>query len=243
MGLIGSGRRTELFWVAALAALILSLPALVGFGEGEEETETVLCQDEPNLVEGELVCPEGQTYSGRVIGTLLPKAQATFKAFEEPEGVILCDFVDSLGVFEADGTSTPETGQLKMRFFSLEGCTVTIPGLESSEPLLSLDNGPYTASRFVYLGASPPQGEFTIEHEEGGHLRLRLEGAELKCFYTGPTALTGFVYNGSPTKVVLPGKWEPAAGSEACPAALNQSVALGLSREHGEELPIYIARE
>jgi hypothetical protein len=200
----------------------------------------VLCKAEPALEEGVLICPEGQGYAGKVVGTLPPGKEAVFK---EEAGVIFCESVDFLGLFDTDGSASLGAGLLKFRFSGSESCTSTIPALIGTEPILVFDNPPYTASRFFYLSPSAPEGLLVIKHPEpGSNLRLRLEGAGYTCFYK-VSLLSGSVTNGSPTKLQIVGEWVLGSGGKSCPATLVQSTNLQLSPNFGEEGPFYIAAE
>jgi ABC-type phosphate transport system substrate-binding protein len=224
-----------------------------GGGEEKEEepkeeppvtsTGTVLCNVEPEAVGGVLRCPAGQAFtSDTVYGGPAPESTTTFKLPSGGEGELTCPYGNFYGLFKEDGTS--HWSGLKQLVFE---CESTFPG--SSGAGVWLENAPYDASRFVYLGTLAPQGAFVVAKEGGGQILLRIEGFGSPCVYL-PSFLGGQVVNGgegpeTPTRLIMEGTWQLAEGSEeACPPQLQQSSQLTLSRSEASGGPwLYVAAE
>ena len=205
--------------------------------EGEEEgggTGTVLCNVEPELVEGVLTCAE--PFKGeKVTGTVLPGKVATFESAGGPELTVTCSEGRYAGLFNEDGSSS--TGIYEFIFGLSEGCSTTFP--EGPEAIVSLENPPFDASAFEYTGPEGPNGIFTLAKSGGGLPLLRIQSSVV-CVYA-PGALEFFVYNGSPSQLFMQGKWKIVeAESEACPSVLTSNAPMSLTA-YAEHLPLYIA--
>jgi ABC-type phosphate transport system substrate-binding protein len=208
-------------------------------GGGKEEeggTGTVLCKAEPELVEGVLACPKGDGFSGKVAGDLLPETVATFESLSGPEVTITCPEAHYAGEFNEDGTSAGN-GISEFEFGLKEGCTTTFP--EGPEAVVGLENPPYDASRFSYLGTLSPQAAFQVRKANEGTPLLRIQSGPT-CIYAGPYG--GEVSNGAPTQVSLKSKWSLVEESPegACPTTLASSAQLTVT-QMGEGAPIYVA--
>ncbi|HEU4738487.1 MAG TPA: substrate-binding domain-containing protein [Solirubrobacterales bacterium] len=210
-------------------------------GGEEEEGGTVLCRVAPEEVEGVLTCPKGQGFSGTIFGAVMPKTVATFESLSGPEVSITCTDGFFAGQFDEDGTGI--FGGISGFHFGAEGepCKSTFP----EEPAVNVgfDNPPYYASRFVYTGPGAPQGSFELRREDEAPPLLHIQRPEfglLDCIYE-PESLDFQVTNGSPTEMVMSGKWNLLEGSPKgeCPAVLSASAHLGLTGS--EEQPLYIA--
>lgn len=206
---------------------------------GEEEeggggTGTVLCNVEPELVEGVLTCAE--PFKGeKVTGILLPEKVATFESASGPKLTVTCPEGNYGGLFKEDGSSS--VGIYNFDFGLLEGCSTTLP--EGPEAIVSLENPPYDASAFKYTGPEGPNGTFNLAKSGGGLPLLRIQSS-IVCVYA-PSALEFTVYNGSPSQLIMQGKWKIAeSGSEACPSVLTSYAPMSLTA-YGEHLPLYIA--
>jgi hypothetical protein len=211
-------------------------------GGGEEEkgsTGTVLCKSAPGLKEGVLDCPAGEGFSGKVTGTVVPKTLATFASASGPKLTVTCPEGYYVGEFNADGTSAGK-GISDFRFGQKEGCTTTWP--EGPEAVVSFENPPYGASRFVYTNRLAPEGSFILAKPSEGQVLLRIESSSV-CVYL-PNALESSVTNGSPSEMFMLGKWKLAeeAPEGTCPTVLASSAHLTVTRM-GEGLPLYIAGE
>jgi len=211
-----------------------------GEEEGGGETGTVLCRAEPELVEGVLVCPKGEGFSGTVFGAMKPETVATFESLSGPEATVSCTEGFFAGEFKEDGTGI-SGGISGFSFGAEEPCTSTFPG----EPMVNVSfaNPPYYASRFIYTSASAPQGSFQPAREDEAPPVLKIQRpifGLLDCLYV-PGGLSFQVTNGSPTEMFMSGKWKLLEGSpkEVCPAVLGGSAQLSL-RGSGD-LPFYIA--
>jgi ABC-type phosphate transport system substrate-binding protein len=211
--------------------------------EKEEEppvpsTGTVLCNVQPEEAGGVLRCPPSQVFSGEtVFGELAPKTTTTFKLPSGGEEELSCSYGRFYGLFKADGTSS-YSGVKELEF----ECDSSFP--ESSGVGVRIENVPYDASRFVYLGTLAPQGALVIAKEGGGQILLRIDGFGSPCVYA-PTFLSSQVANGSegegsPTRLLMQGTWQLAEGFGGCPPQLQQSSQLALG---GSEGGIYIAGE
>jgi ABC-type phosphate transport system substrate-binding protein len=203
---------------------------------GEEEgggTGTVLCKAKPALVEGVLTCPKGEGFTGvKVTGTLT--STATFKSAEGGELVVLCNQGEYNGEFNEDGTSSGG-GITELAFGFKEGCTTNLP--EEPEAIVSLENPPYDASSFHYVGAET-QGSFTLAKSEGTPV-LRIQSS-ITCIYL-PLKISGQVVNGSPTQLNLGGEWKLVEKtSEECPIVLGFFAPMSLTQT-AEGAPLYIA--
>lgn len=212
--------------------------------KGEEEKEekeggsgTVLCKAAPELEEGVLTCPAGKGFSGKVTGALVPKTVATFKsAFGPPELAVTCSDARYVGEFKEDGTSAGN-GISSFEFGATEGCTTTFP--EEPEAVVSFENPPFDASRFIYTNPLEPEGLFTLAKSEGQPL-LRIQSGPV-CVYAD-AALHSSVTNGSPTEMFMLDKWKLVEESPegACPAVLVSSAHLTVTT-FAEGSPIYVA--
>lgn len=224
-----------------------------GGGEEKEKeviylTGTVLCGAPPIQEGSQLICPPGEAYAGPVGGQVSPESQATFRLLAEPkEGGITCNEGYFYGEFNEDGSSLGN-GLLGMTFQCEDAFT-------GSEAKVSLEEGPFDASKFAFLGALSPQGAFGIDRRGGGEPRLAIYSSEGSCFYRSAT-LGGQVVNGgsfSPvypygpeeqSRLILQGLWLLLEGSEgSCPGALQQSSSLRLNAGEGGGPPLYIAGE
>jgi ABC-type phosphate transport system substrate-binding protein len=210
-------------------------------GEGEEEeggTGTVLCQAEPELVEGVLDCPKGQGFSGKVTGTLMPETVATFESASGPEVTVSCPQGEYFGEFNEDGSSAGN-GISSFEFGLKEGCTTTFP--EGPEAVVSFENPPFDASAFVYTSQLGPQGFFTLAKASKGQPLLRIQSGPV-CVYAPGGVFESQITNGSPTEMFVLSKWKlvEEAPEGACPTVLVSSAHLTVSRM-GEGLPLYIA--
>lgn len=221
---------------AAVAAV-----AQIGGEGGEEEEEgpegTVLCKVSPELEGGVLACPKGQGFSGvKVTGSVLPETAATFSSTGGPELTVTCPQGEYFGEFNEDGTSSGN-GISSFEFGLKAGCATTFP--EEPEAVVSFENPPYEASLFQYLGASAPQGSFTLAKAEGQPL-LRIQSS-VACVYF-PADLQGQVTNGSPTQLLSFGKWLLAEESpgELCPTSLTHQAQLSVTSV-AEGKSLYIA--
>lgn len=208
-----------------------------GGGEEEEKegTGTVLCKAKPEFVEGVLACPKGEGFTGiKVAGSLT--STATFKSAEGGGLVVLCSQGEYRGEFNEDGTSSGN-GISELELGLKEGCTTNLP--EEPEAVVSLENPPYDASSFHYLGAESPQGAFTLAKSEGVPL-LRIQSS-ITCVYL-PSKVSGQVVNGSPSQLNLQGEWKLAEStSEECPALLGFFAPFSLAQVAEEGSPLYIA--
>jgi ABC-type phosphate transport system substrate-binding protein len=211
-----------------------------GEEEGGTETGTVLCRAEPEAVEGVLVCPKGQRFSGTVFGGVMPKTIATFESLSGPEVAIACTEGFFAGEFKEDGTGI-SGGISGFHFGAEEPCASTFP----EEPAVNVgfENPPYYASRFVYTSASAPQGFFQLAREDEAPPLLRVQSpvwGTLFCVYS-PSGLSFQVTNGSPTEMFMSGKWKLLEGSpaEVCPTVLASSAHISLAASEGQ--PFYIA--
>jgi len=239
---------------AVLEAALVAIAQIDGEEEeegGEEEgggspTGTVLCRTAPEEAGGMLLCPPGERFSGTVSGQLMPKSTATF---EFPgggaEGTISCEGGFYSGSFEEDGTVAGSG----LQFLIFDHCNN--PFWESPESKVALENTPFDASRFVYLGTLGPQGAFVVAKEGGGQVRIRVYGSGGPCSYLADF-LSGQIVNGAPegpeglSQLIMQGRWQLVEGPEGeCPPALQQSsqltVAQGSEAEEGP--PLYIAGE
>lgn len=209
--------------------------------EGGGGTSTVLCQSAPELKEGVLDCPAGEGFSGKVAGTLMPKTVATFESASGPELVVTCPEGYYVGEFNEDGTSAGN-GITAFEFGVKEGCTTTFP--EEPEAVVSFENPPYDASRFLYTNPLEPQGSFTMAKTEEGQPLLRIQSGPVCVYLAG--FLEGEVTNGSPTEMLLLGKWKlvEEAPEGACPTVLAQYAHLTVTQGgSGEGPPLYVAGE
>lgn len=210
-------------------------------GGGEEEggeeggggTGTVLCKSKPELVEGVLICPKGEGFTGiKVAGTLT--STATFKSAEGGGLVVLCPQGEYRGEFDEDGTSSGG-GISELEFGLKEGCTTNLP--EEPEAVVSFENTPYDASSFQYTGAETP-GAFFLAKSEGPPV-LRIQSS-ITCIYL-PLEVSGQVVNGSPTQLNLGGEWKLAEeAGEGCPTVLAFFAPLTLTQV-AEGTSLYIA--
>ncbi|HET7484623.1 MAG TPA: substrate-binding domain-containing protein [Solirubrobacterales bacterium] len=213
-------------------------------GGGEEKegsgTGTTLCKSEPALKEGVLICPPGEGFSGLVTGQVTPKAVTTFESSSGPEASVSCTQGHFLGEFNEDGTGI-FGGISGFGYGAEERCTSTFPG----EPLtvVAFDNPPYYASRFVYTNPLEPQGFFQLRREDKAPplLKFILGKESSTCIYE-PIALNSTVSNGSPTEMLMSGKWkllEDSAGG-VCPTVMTSLSLLRMTRT-SKELPLYIS--
>jgi len=208
--------------------------------EGEEEEEggggtgTVLCNVEPELVEGVLACAE--PFKGeKVTGTLMPEEVAVFESASGPKVTVTCGNASYSGSFNADGTSVG--GIFQFAFGLEEGCSTTFPG--GPEAIVSFENTPFDASAFKYGGPEGPQGTFKLAKSGGGVPLLRIQSSTT-CVYA-PGTVDFYVFNGSPSVLYMKGNWELVeAESEACPFALFGYAPLTMTA-YAEHLPLYIA--
>ena len=208
-----------------------------GEGEEEEGSGTVLCKASPELEGGVLVCPKEQAFTGaKVTGSVLPETAATFVSTGGPKLTVTCPQGEYFGEFNEDGTSSGN-GISSFEFGLKEGCTTTLP--EEPEAVVSFENPPYGASLFQYLGASAPQGSFTLAKAEGQPL-LRIQSSVV-CLYL-PADLQGQVTNGSPTQLLSFGKWLLAEESpeESCPTSLTHQAQLSVTSV-AEGKSLYVA--
>jgi len=207
--------------------------------EGEEEeggggTGTVLCNVEPEPVEGVLTCAE--PFKGeKVTGTLMPEQVAVFESTGGPKLTVTCTDGRYGGSFDADGTSIG--GIYEFAFGLGEGCTTTLPG--EPEAIVSLENTPFDASTFKYFSPEGPQGSLSLAKSGGGVPLLRIQSSTT-CVYAA-AGLEFFVFNGSPSVLYMKGGWELVeTESEACPSALVGYAPMTLTA-YAEHLPLYIA--
>jgi ABC-type phosphate transport system substrate-binding protein len=211
-----------------------------GEEEGGGSTGTVLCSAEPTLIEGVLTCPKGQGFSGTVFGGVKPETVATFESLSGPEATVTCTAGFFGGEFNENGTSI-SGGISGFHFGAEEPCTSTFP--EEPAVNVAFENPPYYASRFVYTSASAPQGFFELARKDKAQPLLRVQSpiwGTLVCVYA-PSGLSFQVSNGSPTEMVMSGKWELLEESPegVCPTVLASSAQLSL--RGSEEQPLYIA--
>jgi len=206
-----------------------------GEEEGGGETGTVLCKAKPELVEGALSCPKGQGFTGKVFGSLLPETVATFESLSGPEVSIVCPQGLYQGEFNEDGTSAG-SGIFEFEFGLEAGCATSFP--EEPEAVVSLENPPYDASRFIYTGGFSPAA-FQVRKSNEGTPLLRIQSAAV-CVYAGPYG--GEVTNGAPTTVSLKTKWSlvEEAPEGACPTTLASSAQMTVT-QMGEGSPLYVA--
>jgi ABC-type phosphate transport system substrate-binding protein len=205
-------------------------------GEEEGETGTVLCKAEPALIEGVLTCPKEQGFNeGKVTGTVLPEQFAVFKS-PEPEFVVFCPQGNYVGEFNEDGTSAG--GLYQLAFGQVEGCATNLP--EGPEAVVSLENPPFDASSFEYLGPEGPNGRFILAKSGGAPPLLRIQSSVV-CVYM-PSSVEFRIYNGSPSQMIMEGKWKLAEESPegGCPTVLDSYAPLSMTRL-GEGKPLYIA--
>lgn len=209
-----------------------------GEEEGEEEegggTGTVLCNVEPELVEGVLICAE--PFKGeKVTGTLMPEKVAVFESAGGPKLTVTCPEGHYGGSFNSDGTSAG--GVYEFVFGQLEGCSTTLP--EGPEAIVSFENTPFDASAFKYFGPEGPQGSLSLAKSGGGVPLLRIQSSTT-CVYA-TTGLSLAVFNGSPSQLFMKGNWELVeAESEACPSALFGYAPMTMTA-YAEHQPLYIA--
>ncbi len=219
--------------------------AAISHIEGEEAEEevgasTVLCKSEPAPEEGVLTCPSGQGFSGLVTGRVRPKTVTTFESAAGPKASVSCTEGLFLGEFNEDGTGI-FGGISGFSYGVEERCTSTFPG----EPLtiVTFENPPYYASKFVYTNPLEPQGFFQLARKDEAPplLKFLLGGESSTCIYA-PGALKNTITNGSPTEMLMSGKWKLLEDSAkgACPTTLASSSHLSMTRT-SEELPLYIA--
>ncbi len=208
--------------------------------EEKEEggTGTVLCTEAPEPNEkGVLKCPPGAHYTGsKVIGKVLPETVATFNSAAGPELEISCPEGRYGGLFREDGSSEGG-GLFELEFF---GCSTSSP--EEFPITVGLENPPFDASAFQYVGAEAPQGTFLLAKSEGAPL-LRVEiGSETVCVYAGSPS--NAVFNGTPTVMATKGAWKlvEEAPEGACPTVLVEVAEMTVGAR-GEEEPLYIAGE
>jgi ABC-type phosphate transport system substrate-binding protein len=206
---------------------------------GEEEeggggTGTVLCNTEPEAVEGVLTCAE--PFKGeKVTGTLLPEKAAVFESTSGPKLAVTCTEGRYGGLFNAEGQST--TGIYEFIFGLGAGCSTTFP--EGPEAIVSFENGPFDASAFKYTGAEGPNGTLSLAKSGGGVPLLRIQSSTTCVYATSELGLT--VFNGSPSQLFMKGSWKLVeAESEACPSALNGFAPMTMTA-YAEHLPLYIA--
>jgi ABC-type phosphate transport system substrate-binding protein len=210
--------------------------------EGEEEEEggtgTVLCQSEPELIEGVLTCPKGQGFSGKVTGTLMPETVATFESASGPKVTVTCPQGEYFGEFNEDGSSAGN-GISSFEFGLKEGCATTFP--EEPEAVVSFENPPFDASAFVYTNPLAPQGFFTLAKASKAQPLLRIQSGPV-CVYAPGGTFESQIINGSPTEMSVLSKWKlvEEAPEGACPLVLVSSAHLTVTRM-GEGLPLYIA--
>lgn len=209
--------------------------------EGGGGTGTVLCKTEPALIEGVLTCPKGQAFKGTIFGSMAPETVATFESISGPEVTVSCTEAFFAGEFNEDGTGI-SGGISGFHFGAEEPCTSTFP--EEPAVNVAFENPPYYASKFVYTSPTAPQGFFQLAREDEAPPLLRIQQPtfpSLTCIYA-PGALGFQVTNGSPTEMLLSGKWELLEGSPegTCPTALAGSAHIGLART-SERLPLYLA--
>lgn len=230
---------------AIVKAANAAIAHINGEEEGGEEEEpgggTVLCRAEPELVEGVLACPSGQGFKGTIFGGVMPETVATFEATSGPKVTVTCTEGFFAGEFNEDGTGI-SGGISGFHFGSEEPCTSTFP----EEPAVNVgfENPPYYASKFVYTKSSAPQGFFELIREDESPPLLRIQRpifGLLDCIYA-PDGLSFQVTNGSPTEMLMTGKWNLLEGSpeETCPLALASSARLALTGT-SEKLPLYLA--
>jgi hypothetical protein len=182
-----------------------------------------------------LACSKGEGFTGsKVTGSLL--GAATFKGVTgESELVVLCPDGKYHGEFNEDGTSSGN-GISELAFGLKEGCSTNLP--EEPEAFVSLENPPYDASSFQYLGAESPQGGFTLAKSAGTPI-LRIQSS-ITCIYL-PLKLSGQVINGSPTQLNLGGEWKLVEKTnEACPVVLGFFAPFSLTQT-AEGTSLYIA--
>jgi ABC-type phosphate transport system substrate-binding protein len=213
---------------------------------GEEEggggTGTVLCKAEPQAIEGTLVCPKGEGFTeAKVAGTLYPGNVATFESVGGPELTVHCPEGHYYGEFNEDGTSAGN-GISELVFGQLEGCTTNFP--EEPEAVISLENPPFDASHFDYVGVEYPHGTFTLAKSNKGTPLLRIQSS-VACIYA-PSWMEAQIVNANaenstPTLLAMVGKWELLEESpgEACPTALASYAPMTVTRMKG--LPLYVA--
>ncbi|HET7446004.1 MAG TPA: substrate-binding domain-containing protein [Solirubrobacterales bacterium] len=207
---------------------------------GEEELTTVLCRTAPEKPEGgELVCPAGEGFSGKIAGTLMPKTVASFKSTGGPELTVICPEGGYAGEFNEDGTSAGN-GITSLVFGLKEGCTTTFPG--EPEAVVSFENPNYDASRITYYGPVAPNGKFSLARADKAPPLLRIQSGPV-CVYQ-PVDLRGNVINGSPTELMLQGKWELLEESPegACPTSLSHFAQMTVTQT-SNGLPVYVASE
>jgi ABC-type phosphate transport system substrate-binding protein len=210
-------------------------------GEEEGGTGTVLCQVEPEAVEGVLTCPKGEGFNGgKVTGTLYPTQVATFESLEGPEVLIHCPEGRYGGLFNEDGTSS--TGIYEFAFGQKEGCTTSFP--EEPEATVSFENLPFGASHFDYNAPGYPHAFFTLAKSEGMPF-LRIQSSAI-CIYM-PSWLEAQIVNAStenstPTLMAMVGKWKLTEQSPegACPTLLSSYMPMTVQM-YSEGPPLYIA--
>jgi ABC-type phosphate transport system substrate-binding protein len=226
-------------------AIVKAANAAIAHIDGNEEegggTGTVLCKVSPESIEGVLVCPAGEGFSGKVTGTLMPETVATFEGFGfgGPEVTVTCPQGEYFGEFNEDGTSAGN-GISSFEFGVKEGCTTTFP--EGPEAVVSFENPPFDASQFVYTNPLAPQGSFSLLKSKGGQPLLRIQSGPVCVFAPGGT-FESTITNGSPTEMFVLSKWKLVEGGPegACPTLLVSNAHLSVTRMGGEGLPLYLA--
>jgi len=125
------------------------------------QPQTTLCKAEPEEMEGDLFCPEGEGFSGEIEGKLEPKTEATFESTEGAAGTVFCNEATIGGSFQENGQSPTGGGITAMSFGSGGGaCTSTFAGNPKVE--VSVESLPFDATVFSYEQAGPPQGKLGI---------------------------------------------------------------------------------
>jgi len=244
--IVESGRHGH--WYLGVPATVAEAAAIaIGQIKGGEEEEkeggkglAVLCMSSPEKVESTLVCPGGEGYAGQVRGLLNGKSVASFESTAGPKGTVFCEEASFIGKFEETGISWPGEGVTSFTFGSEENpCTSTLEGEPKLLPQFS--NGPYDASKFVYLASIAPHASFVFAKSKGAQPELSLSGGSIKCLYI-PDFLGGQVVNGFTTTLAVDATWKLSEGTEGCPVHLEQETVLELDRGKAET-SLYVAGE
>ncbi len=106
------------------ATYVISKPAPLFVPKAEKPA--TLCKVTPEEVKGELVCPAGKGFSGKIEGKL---EEGTEAEFISSKGTIFCNEMSMLGEFNEDGSSPKGGGITSLSFGSGGGeCTSSYEG-------------------------------------------------------------------------------------------------------------------
>ena len=162
------------------ATYVISKPAPLFVPKSEKPA--TLCKVTPEEVKGELVCPAGKGFSGKVEGKL---EEGTEAEFISSEGTVFCNEMSMLGEFNEDGTSPKGGGITSLSFGSSGGeCTSSYAGHPKAEiQFLGLA---YDDSTLVYKQSGFAEGRANVAQPPRPLPRVRITlpgNPQLVCEY------------------------------------------------------------